>query len=158
MSLTTSPISGWLGIRDAKSHQQLDGQVFELTVSLLPGGRSRLHVDLDMQAADAMSYRTLMADLAALYQRSATCRNCAYSYREYRHESRASRSRAAAGLRRRPGVVVAAHSRTARPAHAADRRVENISRCNSTRRWHWLDPETRDALFATPAVSGSPPR
>ncbi len=56
------------GIREAKSHQQLDGQVFELTLSLLPGEKSRLHVDLDMQAADAMSYRTLMADLAKLYQ------------------------------------------------------------------------------------------
>ena len=56
------------GLREAKSHQQLDGQVLELTLSLLPGGRSRLHVDLDMQAADAMSYRTLMADLATLYQ------------------------------------------------------------------------------------------
>ena len=55
-------------LRDTKSHQQLDGQVFELTLSLLPGGSSRLHVDLDMQAADAMSYRTLMADLAKLYR------------------------------------------------------------------------------------------
>ncbi len=54
-------------IREAKSHQQLDAAVFELTLTLLPGERSRLHVDLDMQAADAMSYRTLMADLAALY-------------------------------------------------------------------------------------------
>ncbi len=57
-----------IGLRDAKSHQQLDGQVFELTLSLLPGEKSRLHVDLDMQAADAMSYRTLMSDLAKLYQ------------------------------------------------------------------------------------------
>ena len=53
--------------RRAKSHQQLDGTVFELTLSLLPDGKTRLHVDLDMQAADAMSYRTLMTDLAALY-------------------------------------------------------------------------------------------
>ena len=37
-------------LRETKSHQQLDGQVLELTLSLLPGGRSRLHVDLDMQA------------------------------------------------------------------------------------------------------------
>ena len=63
-------------LREAKSHQHLDGQVLELTLSLLPGGRSRLHVDLDMQAADAMSYRTLMADLAALY-RGGSCRRCA---------------------------------------------------------------------------------
>ena len=57
-----------LDLREAKSHQQLDGQVFELTLSLLPGEKTRLHVDLDMQAADAMSYRTLMTDLATLYR------------------------------------------------------------------------------------------
>ena len=34
-----------------------------------------MHVDLDMQAADAMSYRTLMADLAKLY-RGEQLRNC----------------------------------------------------------------------------------
>ena len=72
-------------LREAKSHQQLDGQVLELTLSLLPGGRSRLHVDLDMQAADAMSYRTLMADLAALYQ-GRQLPALRYTYREYRQE------------------------------------------------------------------------
>ena len=73
------------GIREAKSHQQLDGQVFELTLSLLPGESSRLHVDLDMQAADAMSYRTLMADLASLYQ-GRQLPELGYTYREYRQE------------------------------------------------------------------------
>jgi mycobactin phenyloxazoline synthetase len=70
-------------IRETKSHQQLDGAVFELALTLLPGERSRLHVDLDMQAADAMSYRTLMSDLAALYLgRELPELGC--SYREYR--------------------------------------------------------------------------
>ncbi|MXP22000.1 amino acid adenylation domain-containing protein [Gordonia sp. HNM0687] len=57
-------------IRDAKSHQMLDvaaGQVFDLTLTLLPEGRHRLHFDIDMLAADAMSYRMLLADLVALY-------------------------------------------------------------------------------------------
>jgi mycobactin phenyloxazoline synthetase len=134
------------GIREAKSHQQLDGQVFELTLSLLPGESSRLHVDLDMQAADAMSYRTLMADLASLYQ-GQQLPELGYSYREYRQEM----------VRREAGP---------RPAHDADRdwwsqripelpdppklpstRRKVLSR-NSTRRWQWLDPETRHALFA----------
>src|SRR3984893_3053467 len=134
------------GIREAKSHQQLDGQVFELTLSLLPGESSRLHVDLDMQAADAMSYRTLMADLASMYQ-GHQLPDLGYSYREYRQEPG----------RRETGP---------RPAHDADRdwwsqripelpdppklpstRRKALSR-NSTRRWQWLDPETRHALFA----------
>ena len=134
------------GIREAKSHQQLDGQVFELTLSLLPGQSSRLHVDLDMQAADAMSYRTLMADLASLYQ-GQQLSELGYSYREYRQEI----------VRQEAGP---------RPAHDADRdwwsqripelpdppKLPSTSRkvlsCNSTRRWTWLDPETRHALFA----------
>ena len=144
-----------IGLREAKSHQQLDGQVFELTLSLLPGERSRLHVDLDMQAADAMSYRTLMADLAALYQgrqRPAL----RYTYQEYRQEM----------ARRQSGP---------QPKRDADRdwwaqRIpelpdppalpsatrKHLSR-NSTRRWQWLDPRTRDALFADARSRGVTP-
>ena len=79
-------------IRDAKSHQQLDGAVFELALTRLPGGRSRLHVDLDMQAADAMSYRTLMADLAALYL-GRDLPALGYTYRQYRHAVEAEEAR-----------------------------------------------------------------
>ncbi|SRX94672.1 Phenyloxazoline synthase MbtB (phenyloxazoline synthetase) [Mycobacterium tuberculosis H37Rv] [Mycobacterium shimoidei] len=134
-------------LRTVKSYQQLDGQVLELTLTLLPGLRSRLHVDLDMQAADAMSYRTLMADLAALYQRR-ELPELKYTYREYRQE-----------MLRREAVPD--------PKHDADRdwwarrlpelpdppRLpyrtggDRISR-TSSRHWHWLDPQTRDALFA----------
>jgi mycobactin phenyloxazoline synthetase len=144
-----------LGIRDAKSHQQLDGQVFELTLSLLPGEKSRLHVDLDMQGADAMSYRTLMSDLATLY-RGRRLPELGFSYQEYRTEI----------ARREAGP---------RPAHDADRdwwsqRIpefpdppalpsvnrKTLSR-NSIRRWQWLDPETRDALFAHARSHGVTP-
>ncbi|MFZ0226411.1 MAG: amino acid adenylation domain-containing protein, partial [Mycobacterium sp.] len=142
-------------LREAKSHQQLDAQVLELTLSLLPGGSSRLHVDLDMQAADAMSYRTLMADLAKLY-RGQQLPELRYSYPEYRQEI----------ARREAGP---------QPAHDADRdwwsqRIpelpdppglpsvsrKGISR-NSTRRWQWLDPRTRDALFAHARSRGVTP-
>ncbi len=144
-----------LGIREAKSHQQLDGQVFELTLSLLPGGKTRLHVDLDMQAADAMSYRTLMTDLATLYQ-GRQLPELGFSYQEYRNEIE----------RREAGP---------RPAHDADRdwwsqRIpefpdppalpsanrKTLSR-NSTRRWQWFDPQTRDALFAHARSRGVTP-
>ena len=39
----------------------------DISLSLLPEGRSRLHVDLDMIAGDAMSFRLLMEDLTAFY-------------------------------------------------------------------------------------------
>ncbi|MGZ4584253.1 MAG: non-ribosomal peptide synthetase [Mycobacterium sp.] len=144
--------------RDAKSHQQLDGAVFELAVTLLPGERSRLHVDLDMQAADAMSYRTLMADLAALY-RGRDLPELGYTYREYRR-------------------TVEAREGQPQPVRDADRdwwarRIPQLpdppalpligpptggtNSRKSTRRWHWLDPETRDALFARARARGVTP-
>ncbi len=58
-------------------------------LSLLPGGRTRLHVDMDMQAADAVSYRNFMADLAALY-RGVDLPELGYTYREYRAQLTAS--------------------------------------------------------------------
>jgi mycobactin phenyloxazoline synthetase len=142
-------------LRETKSHQQLDGGVFELTLSLLPGGSSRLHVDLDMQAADAMSYRTLMADLAKLY-RGDELPALRYSYREYRDE-------------------IARQEAGPQPALEADRdwwlqRIpelpdpptlpyltrNSLSR-NSTRRWQWFEPASRDALFANARSRGVTP-
>ncbi|MDD4865979.1 MAG: amino acid adenylation domain-containing protein [Mycobacterium sp.] len=141
-------------IREAKSHQQLDGAVLELALTLLPGGRSRLHVDLDMQAADAMSYRTLMADLAALYL-GRHLPELRYTYREYRQ--------AVARADARPD-----------PARDTDRRwwAQRIPQLpdppalpaarggdphRSARRWHWLDPATRDALFNRARARGITP-
>jgi len=142
-------------LREDKSHQQLDGQVLELTLCLLPGEKSRLHVDLDMQAADAMSYRTLMADLALLYQRR-HLPELGYSYAAYRHEIE----------RRESGP---------QPVREADREwwaqripdlpdppllpsvVRKALSRNSTRRWHWLGPQTRDALFDNAQSHGVTP-
>jgi mycobactin phenyloxazoline synthetase len=141
-------------IRDAKSHQQLDGAVFELALTLLPGERSRLHVDLDMQAADAMSYRTLMADLTALYA-GHELPELTYTYRQYRQ-------------------AVEAAEALPQPARDADRRwwaaripempdppalptLAGQTSDRSTRRWHWLDPATRDALFARAKARGVTP-
>jgi mycobactin phenyloxazoline synthetase len=141
-------------IRETKSHQQLDGQVLELTLSLLPGERSRLHVDLDMQAADAMSYRTLMADLAALY-RGRQLPELHYTYREYRQ-------------------AIARQDAAPQPTRDADRdwwaeRIPELpdppklplahapDMSRSTRRWHWLDPATRDCLFVSARARGITP-
>jgi mycobactin phenyloxazoline synthetase len=142
-------------IQAAKSHQQLDDAVFELAVSLLPGQRSRLHVDLDMQAADAMSYRTLMADLATFYQ-GRQLPGLDYSYPEYRRaiagqESRQQPRREADRdwwAQRVPQLPVAPGLPEAPGQHGAP---------ESTRRWHWLDPTTRDALFAAARARGITP-
>jgi mycobactin phenyloxazoline synthetase len=138
-------------IQAAKSHQQLIDVVFELAVSLLPGQRSRLHVDLDMQAADAMSYRTLMADLAALYQ-GRHLPELGYSYPEYRRSI----------ARREPRCDDDRDWWTERIPQLPDppvlpRTAEHSRAPKSTRRWHWLDPTTRDALFAAARVRGITP-
>ncbi|WP_436775931.1 amino acid adenylation domain-containing protein [Yinghuangia sp. YIM S09857] len=58
-------------LRETWSHHRMDvaaGEVFRLGLSLLPEGRTRLHVDLDMIAGDAMSLRILLHDLRHLYE------------------------------------------------------------------------------------------
>ncbi|MFI2282107.1 amino acid adenylation domain-containing protein [Nocardia beijingensis] len=77
-------------LRERKTHQMLaieDGQVIDITLTLLDGDRTRLHVDVDMLAGDAMSYRVLISDLAELYH-GATLPAPGYSYRRYRVERR----------------------------------------------------------------------
>jgi len=142
-------------IRAAKSCQQLDDAVFELAVSLLAGRRSRLHVDLDMQAADAMSYRTLMADLATFY-RGRQLPELDYSYPEYRRaiaggESRQEPLREASRdwwAHRIPQLPDPPALPEAPGQHSAP---------ISSRRWHWLHPTTRDALFAAARARGITP-
>ena len=83
-------------LRDRKTHQRLgieDGQVIDITLTLYDENRSRLHLDIDMLAGDAMSYRVLVSDLAELY-RGATLPAPGYSYRRYRTERQAGRRRA----------------------------------------------------------------
>ncbi|MGP3975849.1 amino acid adenylation domain-containing protein [Streptomyces sp. 8N114] len=58
-------------IRAALSHRSMDvaaGEVFDVRLTLLPDGRTRTHVNLDMIAADALSLRVLLADLADAYE------------------------------------------------------------------------------------------
>ena len=58
-------------LRDEMMHRPLDvgrGEVLDVALSLLPGGRTRVHVTIDMLVADASSFRLLLDDLAALYR------------------------------------------------------------------------------------------
>ncbi|WP_065973491.1 non-ribosomal peptide synthetase [Williamsia herbipolensis] len=57
--------------RHQNTHAMLpveDGQVVRTDLTLLPRGRTRVHLDVDMIAADAMSFRVLVDDLARLYR------------------------------------------------------------------------------------------
>lgn len=141
-------------IRQQKSHQLLDGDVLELSLSLRPDGRTRLHVDMDMNAADAVSYRKFMADLAVFY-RGGDLPELGYTYREYRAALTADDS----GPReqdlrwwadRVPDLPESPALPLVPPAEQCDPR-------RSVRLWHIFDVAARDALFAAAHRRGITP-
>ncbi|QEU89840.1 amino acid adenylation domain-containing protein [Streptomyces kanamyceticus] len=71
-SATLDAVTCELGlVREQVASQRLDvarGQVTDLRLTLLPGGGSRLHVDIDLLAADPPAIRVLLDELAALYE------------------------------------------------------------------------------------------
>ncbi|MGE2714903.1 amino acid adenylation domain-containing protein [Mycolicibacterium litorale] len=141
-------------IRHAKSHQMLEGEVLELALTLLPGGRTRLHVDLDMQAADAVSYRNFMADLAALY-RGVQLPELQYTYREYRSALTATPPPNADEDRRWWTERIPELPEP--PALPLVPRAEQLDPRRGTRRWRFLDAATRDGLYAAARKRGITP-
>ncbi|WP_165367446.1 AMP-binding protein, partial [Phytoactinopolyspora endophytica] len=133
--------------RDQLSHRVMDiaaGDVFDVQLTLLDDGASRMHVNLDMVAADAMSLRTLLADLAAIYSgRVGELAPLRYSYPRYLAERepvrRAARDRAAAWWREKLAGLPGA---PALPVTADDAGGDPTV----TRRHHWLPPERRQLL------------
>lgn len=140
-------------IRHEKSHQMLHGEVLQLSLSLLADGRSRLHVDMDMQASDAVSYRNFMADLAEFYG-GATLPELGYTYRQYRAALTATATETEEDRRwwaeRIPELPEG-------PTLPLVPRAEQQDPKRSRRRWHILDVATRDALFAAAQRRGITP-
>lgn len=143
--------------RDRTSHQKLDvesGQVVDITLSLLSAERHRLHVDVDMLVADAMSYRALLADLVDLYDGD-TPADLGVTYRDY--------------LRHRSDNPDPAHDRDREwwagrlddlPAGPAlptrsDVRADDANRV--VRHHHWLDADAKDELLAAAHERGVTP-
>ncbi|MER5649300.1 amino acid adenylation domain-containing protein [Streptosporangium sp. NPDC002524] len=124
------------------------GRVFDARLSLLPSGAARLHLDVDMVAADAMSYRTMLADLAALYE-GESLPPIGYSYARYlaadpRAEARA-RDRRWWG--ERLGELSGPPELPVVP-QPGDRVI---------RKHHWLAPEDRRRLIARAHREGVTP-
>ncbi|MGE2834986.1 amino acid adenylation domain-containing protein [Mycobacterium sp. SMC-4] len=140
-------------IRDEKSHQMMHGEMVQFSLSLLADGRTRLHVDMDMQAADAVSYRNFMADLAEFYG-GGSLPELGYTYREYRaaltstvtesEEDRHWWEQRIPELPEGPALPLVPRSEQADPKR-------------SRRRWHIFDVATRDALFAAAQRRGITP-
>ncbi|MFC9331196.1 amino acid adenylation domain-containing protein [Kitasatospora sp. NPDC057015] len=87
-------------LRSELSHRCTDlaaGEVFDVQLSLLPDGirpgGTRVHVNLDMIAADALSLRVLLADLVSAYtDPGEPLPTLAYSYPRYLAERSAERA------------------------------------------------------------------
>lgn len=149
-------------MRDRKTHQRLaieDGQVIDVTLTLRDGNRSRLHLDVDMLAGDAMSYRVLTGDLAGLY-RGATLSPPGYSYQRYRVESRHSHDVDARRERDRQWWQRRLSEMPGAPELPTAPMGERGSPHRTVRYDHWLTPQAKDKLVSgahargvTPAVA-----
>ncbi|MEU9891022.1 amino acid adenylation domain-containing protein [Sphaerisporangium sp. NPDC051011] len=152
-------------LRERQTHGRLDlaaGQVFQVSLCLLPGGRTRLQLDLDMMAGDAMSLRVLLADLRRLYENPGEpLPALTLDYRRYLAERPrrrgGERERAARWWRDRlPELPRAPRLPTTvdplRPVSAADSALTHSRRLH-----HWLDPDAKAALYARARERGITP-
>lgn len=143
--------------RETFSSQMLDieaGEVLAMALSLLPDGGCRLHLDVDMMAADAVSYRTLLRELAMLYENpDVSLPPLPASYRDCRLESE----------RRWPAVKEVSgrwwqdrlHTLPDGPQLPLKSRVNGPPQ--STRRHFHFDSELRDTLYARCREQGLTP-
>lgn len=143
-------------LRELKTHQRLgieDGQVVDITLTRYGENRHRLHLDIDMLAGDAMSYRVLMSDLAELY-RGAAVSAPGYSYRRYRTERQpddAARERDRQWWQRRLAQMPGAPELPTVPV--GSRRAAH----RTVRYHHWLAPDAKQKLMAGAHARGVTP-
>lgn len=142
-------------LRDKRTHQLMaveDGQVIDIALTLLPDGRTRLHLDVDMLAADAMSYRILMADLARLYHGEQLPVQD-YTFREYLTEHATPAAEHEADKQwwqqRLPELAGAPELPLATETDNAAARTVRLHR--------WLSPEAKARMFAAAHSRGITP-
>ncbi|MBF6427709.1 amino acid adenylation domain-containing protein [Nocardia cyriacigeorgica] len=135
-------------IRDDCSHRAMDvaaGEVVDVRLSLLPGGRSRLHLDLDMIAGDALSLRNLLADLTALYENGPEALP-ALGYHYGRYLADRAAARAAAREQARQWWQTQLPHLPAAPQLPLLSTEEASGGPRVGRRHHWLSPERAELL------------
>ncbi|MGW0635484.1 non-ribosomal peptide synthetase [Nocardia salmonicida] len=165
-------------LRGARTHQRMaveDGQVIDIALTRLADGRTRLHLDVDMLAADAMSYRILITDLARLYHGEPLPPQD-YTFRQYLAEhaathvsdnAAAQQQGTAAGLPQGPSAI--ADERARDRAWWQDRLSElpgapelplaqHTADPNRTIRLHrWLSPQAKAQVFDAAHARGITP-
>ncbi|WP_228824381.1 non-ribosomal peptide synthetase [Nocardia blacklockiae] len=135
-------------VRDGCSHRVMDvaaGEVVDVQLSLLPGGRSRVHLDLDMIAGDALSLRNLLADLAVLYEHGPDALP-ALRYHYGRYLADRATARAAAREQARRWWQEQLPKLPAAPQLPLLTSEEASGGPRVGRRHHWLAPERAERL------------
>ncbi|MFC9968789.1 amino acid adenylation domain-containing protein [Nocardia ignorata] len=141
-------------LRDQRTHQRMaveDGQVIDIALTRLADGRTRLHLDVDMLAADAMSYRILVTDLAKLYHGEQLAPQD-YTFRQYLAEQPSTdeeRERDRDWWRDRLAEL---------PGAPELPQAQHVSEPNRTVRLHrWLSPEAKAQVFDAAHARGITP-
>ncbi|MEU3183953.1 amino acid adenylation domain-containing protein [Streptomyces sp. NPDC006923] len=152
-------------LREHHTHARADiaaGQVFQAALCLLPGGGTRLQLDLDMMAGDALSLRVLLSDLRRFYESPDDAPpGLTLDYRQYlvEHERRRSPEREQhaawwrerlAELPRAPRLPTTVDPLT--PVQADDKTLTHSRRLH-----HWLGPEAKAALLGAARRHGITP-
>ncbi|WP_197289557.1 non-ribosomal peptide synthetase [Saccharothrix sp. NRRL B-16348] len=83
-------------IRAGLCHRRMDvehGQVFDVQLALLPGDRTRIHLDVDLLVADVASIQVILRDLAIAYSRPEDLPGSPqYSFADYLRDLAATRA------------------------------------------------------------------
>ncbi len=140
-------------VRERKTHQKLRidaGQVLDVTLSSRPDGGSRLHLDIDMHAADAMSYRALVAELAAVYH-GKSLPPIGYRYADYVTSRPQPTAKDRQWWTERLDELPAAPELPLVPV--ADRTAPNTT----VRHHHWISPSGKQRLLAAAHARGVTP-
>ncbi|MFD3685072.1 amino acid adenylation domain-containing protein [Nocardiopsis sp. NPDC058631] len=151
-------------LREHYTHRRMDverGEVFDLALTLLPGGATRLHIDLDMLAADAASMRVLLHDLQRLYaDPAADLSEIPLDYRAYLGAAETTRARE----RREDRAWWGERLESLSPPPALPTVVDPLDPDSAaprfhptTRLHHWLDPERKQRLLAAARSHGLTP-
>lgn len=145
-------------IRSALSHRQLaieQGEVFDVRLSYKPvasGGGCRLHFNLDMIAADAMSLRVLLDDLAQLYltpERPLPVLTLSYAdYQLQRQTLLEQADRHAQREQDRQWWQQRMETLPGAPVLPTVRAPSDVTQQQVVRRHHWLDAAARALLEA----------
>ncbi|MCX5034759.1 MULTISPECIES: non-ribosomal peptide synthetase [Streptomyces] len=152
-------------LRERNTHARPDitsGDVFRVALCLLPDGGTRLQIDLDMMAGDALSLRVLLADLRRFYESpDDRPRELALDYRRYlaEHDARrrAERERHAAWWRERLPDLPRAPRLPTTVDPLTPVSADDTALTHSRRLHHWLGPSDKAALIRSARRHGITP-